>query len=290
MRAGFPHRHRCHRCTHSRHRYRPSPKESKQLSVASWQVLHSVSGQGSPAWKEQLPPLQMSAPLQKMPSSHGLLLFGCAQAPAPSQVSLVHTFPSSVQAVPEGVKAAVRCLLAGVALRLGAGASRMDGTGPAAAGVGTVTVEAVVTGCGVIRMRAASRTVTGVIGAHIPVIGTDRARRIKAAVRCLLAGAALRLRTGASRVDGTGPAAAGVGSVTVEAVITGCGVIRMRAASRTVTGVIGAHIAVIGTGRARQYQSSCPLPPGRCCTPSPGQGLPVWTEQLPPLQVSVPLQ
>ena len=75
-----------------------------QLSVASWQVLHSVSGQGLPAWTLQAPPLQVSAPLQKSPSSQGAVLFGCAQFPAPSHWSSVHTFPSSVQSVPVGSK------------------------------------------------------------------------------------------------------------------------------------------------------------------------------------------
>jgi hypothetical protein len=105
----------------------------------------------------------------------------------------------------------------------------------------------VVTGGGVIRMCAGSRTVTGVIGTHIKVIGTDRARRIKAAVGCLLAGVAFRFKTRAPRVYGTGPAAAGVRTVTEKAVITGCGVSWMRAGPQTVTGVIGAHIPVIGT-------------------------------------------
>ena len=96
-------------------------------------------------------------------------------------------------------------------------------------------------------MHTGSRTVTGVIGAHVPVISTRRTRWIKAAVRCLLAGVAVRLRTGASRMDGTGPAAAGVGTITIEAVITGSGIIRMCTYSRTVTDVITTHIAVIGT-------------------------------------------
>ena len=205
----------------------------------------------------------------------------------------------------------------------------MNRAAPAATGVGTVTVEPVITGCGVSRMRAGSRTVTGVIGTHIPVIGTGRPRRIKTGIARLLAGTVTfrSSRTGVSRVNRAAPAAAGVGTVTVEAVITGCGVSgcaqapapsqvssvhtfpssvqavpdviktgiarllagtvtfrssrtgvsrvnraapaaagvstvtveavitgcrvsRMRAGPRTVTGVIGTHIAVIGTGRA----------------------------------------
>ena len=99
-------------------------------------------------------------------------------------------------------------------------------------------------------MCAYSPTVTDVIRAHIPVVGTDCPQKIKATVNCLLAGVALRLRTGIPGVYRTGPAAAGVSTVTEKPVITGCGVVRMRAGSRTITLVIGTHIAVIGTGRA----------------------------------------
>ena len=41
--------------------------------------------------------------------------------------------------------------------------------------VQAVTENGVVTGCSVSRMYTASRAVTGVIGTHIPVIGTGRA-------------------------------------------------------------------------------------------------------------------
>jgi hypothetical protein len=147
---------------------------------------------------------------------------------------------------PRQVKAAVRIFLAGVTVCLGTGASRVHGTGPGAAGIGAVTVKTVITGCRVGRMCAGSRTVTGVIGTHIAVIGADRPRQVKAAVRIFLTGVALRLGARASRVHGTGPGAAGVGAVAENTVITGSGVVGMGTGSRTVTGVIGAHIAVIG--------------------------------------------
>src|SRR5262249_38440118 len=38
--------------------------------------------------------------LQKSPSSHGAVLFGCVQAPLPLHWSFVHTLPSLVHAVP----------------------------------------------------------------------------------------------------------------------------------------------------------------------------------------------
>src|SRR5262245_64260763 len=61
----------------------------------------SGPGQGLPACTEQLPPPQVSPPLQNRPSLHGAVLFGCWQtALAPLQVSLVQTLPSSVHAVP----------------------------------------------------------------------------------------------------------------------------------------------------------------------------------------------
>jgi hypothetical protein len=148
------------------------------------------------------------------------------------------------------IETAVRYLLAGVTLRIWTRVSRMYGTGTGTAGIGTVTVEAVITGCRVIGMYTCPRSVTGVIRTDIPVIGTGRARRIKTAVRCLLAGVTVRLRTGTSRMDRAASGAAGIGSITVEAVITGCRVSRMRTGSPTVTGVIRTDIPVIGTGRA----------------------------------------
>ena len=77
-----------------------------QLSAAS---LHdslqlpspSGPGQGSPACTVQVPPLQVSAPLQNRPSLQGAVLFGCVQRLlVPLQTSLVQTLPSSVQPVP----------------------------------------------------------------------------------------------------------------------------------------------------------------------------------------------
>jgi hypothetical protein len=47
--------------------------------------------------------------------------------------------------------------------------------GPATARVGSVTEYCIITGSGVIGMSTHSRTVTLIIGTHIPVIGTDRA-------------------------------------------------------------------------------------------------------------------
>ena len=124
----------------------------------------------------------------------------------------------------------------------------MNRAAPATTGIGTVAENGVVTGCAVVGMGTGPRTVTGVIRTHIPVIGTGGARRIKAAVRCLLAGVALRLGARGSRMQAAS-AAAGVGTVTVEAVITGCRVSRMCTYSRSVTGIIRAHIEVIGTDR-----------------------------------------
>jgi len=60
----------------------PFGSAAKQLSAPSSQLseqLPSLSGpeHGSPACTEQLPPLQVSAPLQNSPSLHGAVLFGC---------------------------------------------------------------------------------------------------------------------------------------------------------------------------------------------------------------------
>src|SRR6185369_3023518 len=59
---------------------------------------------GSPACWEQVPPLQVSAPLQKTPSLQDTALFGCEQLPLPSQTSLVQPFASVVQTVPAATK------------------------------------------------------------------------------------------------------------------------------------------------------------------------------------------
>src|SRR5262245_64296149 len=73
------------------------PAGSRQLSAASLQVsAHSGPPvQGLPTCT-QVPPLHVSGPLQKSPSSHGAVLFGCVQAPAPLHWSFVHALPSSV--------------------------------------------------------------------------------------------------------------------------------------------------------------------------------------------------
>ena len=76
-----------------------------QLSAASLQdslQLPSPSdpGHGLPECTEQVPPLQVSVPLQNRPSLQGAVLFGCWQTLlTPLQTSLVQTLPSSVQAV-----------------------------------------------------------------------------------------------------------------------------------------------------------------------------------------------
>jgi hypothetical protein len=78
------------------------PEVSKQLSAPSLQASeHSVPPRhGSPAWIEQVPPPQVSEPLQNSPSLQGALFAGCVQEPEPSQMSSVHGLPSSVHGVP----------------------------------------------------------------------------------------------------------------------------------------------------------------------------------------------
>jgi hypothetical protein len=74
-------------------------------SVSLHVVLHSAPpAHGSPACRLQLPPLQVSLPLQKTPSSHGAVLFGWVHAPAPSQTSSVQGLVSALQAVPAEAK------------------------------------------------------------------------------------------------------------------------------------------------------------------------------------------
>ena len=82
------------------------PDGAKQSSAVSLHTAaHSAPpAQGSPAWTPQVPPLHVSAPLQKTPSSHGAVLLECAQLPEPLHWSLVQPLPSSVQAVPPGAK------------------------------------------------------------------------------------------------------------------------------------------------------------------------------------------
>src|SRR5206468_488404 len=82
------------------------PVGAKQLSAASLHVdAHSAPpAHGSPACTPQLPPPQVSAPLQNSPSVQGAVLFGWAQVPAPLHWSLVQPLPSSVHATPTGAK------------------------------------------------------------------------------------------------------------------------------------------------------------------------------------------
>jgi hypothetical protein len=69
-------------------------------------------------------------------------------------------------------------------------------------------------------MCAGSRTITGVIGAHIAVIGTNRPPRIKAAVGCFLTGVALGTRAGiATRETLATSLIAAFGTSTVESII-----------------------------------------------------------------------
>src|SRR5262249_51274337 len=78
------------------------PDATKQLSAISLhEFAHSAPpAHGSPAWRLQLPPEHVSAPLQKRPSLHGALLAVCVQpftsAPGASgsHASVVQTLPS----------------------------------------------------------------------------------------------------------------------------------------------------------------------------------------------------
>jgi len=85
-----------------------SPSSVHSVSAAVWQscaaslqvLSHSAPPvHGSPLCV-QAPPLQVSVPLQKRPSLHGAVFFGCVHAPAPLHTSSVQTLPSLVQAVP----------------------------------------------------------------------------------------------------------------------------------------------------------------------------------------------
>src|SRR5207248_6129678 len=75
-----------------------------QVAAASLQVLlHSAPpAQGSPLCV-QMPPPQVSVPLQKTPSLQEAVFGVCAQVPEPLQASSVQTLPSVVQAVPAAV-------------------------------------------------------------------------------------------------------------------------------------------------------------------------------------------
>jgi hypothetical protein len=74
---------------------------AKQSSVDSLQVLPQMPPpvHGSPVCAPQVPPLQVSSPLQNSPSSHGALLAVCAHVPLPSQKSSVQTSESLVHGV-----------------------------------------------------------------------------------------------------------------------------------------------------------------------------------------------
>src|SRR6185295_19274231 len=80
--------------------------ERKQVCPPSLQRLaHSPPpAHGSPACTAQLPPLHVSAPLQKVPSLQGALLFAWMQEPLPLQWSSVQTLPSLVHAAVAGRK------------------------------------------------------------------------------------------------------------------------------------------------------------------------------------------
>jgi len=75
-----------------------------QVAAASLQVLlHSAPpAHGSPLCV-QVPPLQVSVPLQKNPSSQDAVFDVCAQVPEPLHTSSVQTLPSLLQPVPAGV-------------------------------------------------------------------------------------------------------------------------------------------------------------------------------------------
>ena len=57
---------------------------------ASGKLSPSGPGHGFPAWTLQLPPLQVSAPLQNSPSVQASLLFACVQPVVALQPSVVH--------------------------------------------------------------------------------------------------------------------------------------------------------------------------------------------------------
>jgi len=81
------------------------PAGSKQLSAASLQWLHSVSGHGFPVWRHVPDPSQVSKPVQNRLSSQGipaLTLETKLHTPLPSHASAVHKLPSRSQLQPEG--------------------------------------------------------------------------------------------------------------------------------------------------------------------------------------------
>jgi len=89
----------------------PSVRHPTQVSVGS---LHDEPPlQGSPPWTEQVPPPQVSGPLQKVPSLQTSEL-GVFRQPAAPQLSSVHTSPSSqpraTQEPPQHISDAVQAL------------------------------------------------------------------------------------------------------------------------------------------------------------------------------------
>jgi hypothetical protein len=160
---------------------------------------------------------------------------------------------TGISRVRAGIKRFIAVLGTGtVEAIIRAGIARVHRAAPATAGIGTVAEKQVITGGCVIGMGTYSRTVTLIIRTHIAVIGTGGAWRIKTGVRCLLAGIVTvrSSRTGISRVHRAAPATTGIGAVAEQQVIAGSGVIGMGTGPGTVTLIIGAHIAVIGTGCA----------------------------------------
>jgi len=73
------------------------PSPPSHALVASLQAPAQVPmppAHGSPGWTVHDPARHVSGPLQNVPSSHGPVLFVCAQVPVPLQKSSVQTLPS----------------------------------------------------------------------------------------------------------------------------------------------------------------------------------------------------
>src|SRR5258705_13822097 len=74
---------------------------------ASLASSHTPTLHWSPAAEQlrgapvHVPPLQASFTVQKRPSSHETVLFGCEHAPAPLQTSFVQRLPSLAHAEPD---------------------------------------------------------------------------------------------------------------------------------------------------------------------------------------------
>jgi hypothetical protein len=106
------------------------PRGEKQVWAASLQLLaHSPApAHGFPACTLQVPPLQVSGPLQKKPSVHGSLLFVWTQVPLPSHSSVVHGFPSLVHGVPAGSEHVSAQALSGASAKKSATIRMPDGS------------------------------------------------------------------------------------------------------------------------------------------------------------------